>query len=318
VSKEAGFLVNNLLFIGVLVVVFWGTILPLLTEAITGREFNVGPPFFNRVVSPLGALLLLLAAVAPVLPWRRGTVRAVLRRLARPAAAATVLSVAVLLATRRPDFAGLLWVAAFLGASSVAEILRPARARRDATGGRLSASIRRLVSGNPRRYGGYVVHAGVALMVVGFAGSLFRVQTDVVARPGETFRFAGATLTYEDFDRFAAPDKVVNRAVLRVRGGGPAATLRPQLNLHRNWDQPQSEIAIRSTPAADLYVILAGAGDGSGEVVFRLYHNPLVVWVWAGSVLAVAGSLVALLAGRRARIGPAVDHRAADRQEVRA
>jgi cytochrome c-type biogenesis protein CcmF len=127
------------------------------------------------------------------------------------------------------------------------------------------------------------------------------VQTEVVVSPGERFEFAGTTFAFERLERFDAPDKEVNRAVVQLlHDGDRFATMRPQLNFHRNWEQPQSEIAIRSNPASDLYLILAGVSP-DGESVFRVHRNPLVFWVWTGAVVALLGGLIALTAGRRTR-----------------
>lgn len=301
-SKEAAFLVNNLVFVGAAAVVLWGTVLPLATEALGGSQLAVGPPFFNRVMAPIGALLLLLASVGTVVPWRRGSLARVARRLAWPAALATLGAAVALPATRKPSFAGIVWLAVALGATSVLEIGRAVRARSRISQLKPGAAARGLFARNPRRYGGYLVHLGVAVMVVGFAGSIGRTQTEVVASPGESFEFAGYTIGYERNERFAAPDKEVNMAVLELsRGGRHLDTLRPQLNFHVNWDQPQSEIAIRSTPRADLYVILAGVGGSGGGSVFRIHHNPLVLWVWVGAFVSFLGGLFALLAGGRRR-----------------
>ena len=286
ISKEAAFLVNNLVFICGTAVVLWGTVLPLASEAFTGEQLAVGPPFFNRVFAPIGALLLLLSSFGTVAPWRstatRGALVRIASRLRWPAALSTVAAGGVLLASRRGDIAGIVWLAALLAATSVAEIAR----------------LRRNV-------GGYVVHLGVAVMVIGFAGSLGRSQAEVVARPDETFAFAGYTFTYERLERASAEDKDINLAVLTLRRGDDRiATLRPQLNFHRNWDQPQSEIAIRTSMRSDVYVVLAGLDDDGDEIVLRLHNNPLVAWVWTGAAVAVLGGLLAALLRRRRREGP--------------
>ena len=302
-SKEALFLVNNLAFVGACAVVLWGTVLPLASEAVTGEQLAVGPPFFNRVFAPIGALLLLLASFGTVVPWRRGSARRVASRQRLPAAVATVASLASLFVIRRPAFAGVVWLAVLLGSTSVAEIARAVAARRRLAGRSAPSAARGLVSRNPRRYGGYVVHLGVAIMVIGFAGSLGRTQTQVVASPGDTFSFAGYDFTYERLERSTPADKDVNLAVLHMaRDGRRVDTLRPQLNFHRNWEQPQSEIAIRSTPAADTYAILAGS-DETNEAVFRIHHNPLVAWVWLGAAVSVLGGLLALLVRPRRSVG---------------
>ncbi len=300
VSKEATFLVNNLVFVGAAAVVLVGTILPLISEAISGQQLAVGPPFFNRVLSPIGAVLLLLSTIGTVVPWRRGNVGRIARRLAVPASVAVVVALFVFVVMHRLEIAGVACVAALLAATSVTEIVRATRARSRLAGLPTFAAARGLIARNPRRYGGYVVHLGVAIMVVGFAGSIGRVQTEVSSKPGQSFTFAGTTYRYERLERSSAPDKDVNLAVLGVyKGTRRVATLRPQLNFHRNWEQPQSEIAIRTTPAADLYVIFAGVDERTSESIFRVHRNPLVFWVWFGAVVAFGGGLVALFAGRR-------------------
>ncbi|MGH2759998.1 MAG: heme lyase CcmF/NrfE family subunit [Actinomycetota bacterium] len=303
VSKEAVFLVNNLVFIGAAAVVLWGTLLPLATEAVSGSQLAVGPPFFNRVMAPIGAVLLLLSTIGTVIPWRRASVARVARRLGMSTIVATGSAVVALLGSRRAPFAGLVWIAVWLGSTSVLEIARAVRARSRLRGVRWRVAARGLFARNPRRYGGYVVHLGVAIMVIGFAGSLGRTQVEVAASPGERFTAAGYTMRFDRLERPAAPDKEVNLAVIELsRDGRRIGTLRPQLNFHRNWDQPQSEIAIRSTPRADLYVILAGVvDDGDRQAVFRIHHNPLVLWVWIGAFIAFLGGLIGMVAGRHPR-----------------
>ncbi|HVL81033.1 MAG TPA: heme lyase CcmF/NrfE family subunit [Actinomycetota bacterium] len=311
VSRESAFLVNNLLFVGATVVILWGTILPLITEALTGERLAVGPPFFNRIMAPLGCLLLILAAIGPVVPWRRGSLRAIANRLKGPAAVASGVTLPLGVALRSVAFAAVVWVAVLLAAASLAEIARGVRTRR-ATGA--PSPVRSAFRTSPRRYGGYLVHLGIAVMTVGFAGNVFHSQTEVAAFPGDRFTFAGFEFQHRELQRSVVPDKDVNLAVLDVsRGGRRLATLRPQLNMHPNFDQPQSEIAIRTTPLSDLYVILAGTradDDGGtpctlsratecGRVVYRIHLNPLVFWVWAGAAMSVIGSVVALVAGRR-------------------
>jgi cytochrome c-type biogenesis protein CcmF len=316
VSKEAAFLANNLVFVGAAAVVLWGTVLPLISEAITGDQLAVGPPFFNRVLAPIGAALLLLATVGTVTPWRRGSARRVARRLALPAAIASTIALAALVMTRRGSFAGLTFIGALLGSTSVVEIARAARARSRLANLPLLAAGRGLFARNPRRYGGYVVHLGVAIMVIGFAGSIGRAQTEITSAPGNHFSFAGYRFDYRKLVRFAVADKDVNLAELDVyRGDRKLVTMRPQLNFHRAWEQPQSEIAIRTTPKEDLYVILTSVGGPDGRSIFRIHRNPLVFWVWTGALIALIGGLTALLAGTR-RVRRSVQAPAAELERV--
>jgi cytochrome c-type biogenesis protein CcmF len=300
VSKEATFLVNNLVFVGAAAIVLIGTILPLITELISGRQLQLGPPFFNRVLAPIGAVLLLLATVGTVVPWRRGTLRRITSRLVTPALVALAVGLVLYAVMHRLTIAGVAYVAGLLGATTIVEIVRATRARSRLAGLGTGAAARGLFARNPRRYGGYVVHLGIAIMVIGFAGSIGRVQTERSAKPGDSFTFAGTTFHYDRLEQFSVPDKDVNLAVLGLyHGSHRYGTLRPQLNFHRNWDQPQSEIAIRMRPAGDLYVILAGVDARTHASIFRLHRNPLVFWVWLGAVLAFAGGLWALVGSRR-------------------
>jgi cytochrome c-type biogenesis protein CcmF len=302
VSKEAAFLANNLMFVGAAAVVLWGTVLPLASEAVTGEQLAVGPTFFNRVLSPIAAIILLLSSFGTVVPWGRGSLERVARRLAWPATTAVVAALVALIASKRGTFAGLVWIGVLLASTSVSEIARATKGSARLGSPGPGGALRRLMTSNPRRYGGYVVHVGVAIMVIGFAGSLGRTQTEISATPGERFSFAGYTFDYERLERLAAADKDVNLAVVVLsRGDKRLATLRPQLNFHRNWDQPQSELAIRTTPVSDVYLILVGVGADSDRVIFRIHRNPLVFWVWAGAAVALAGGLTALLVGRRDR-----------------
>jgi len=193
----------------------------------------------------------------------------------------------------------MVFVAALLAVTSAGEIVRASRARSRLTKLSLPRAFTGLFARNPRRYGGYLVHLGVAIVVIGMSGSFFRTQTEVSVKPGSSFHFAGYTFAYRRLEQLADPDKDENRAILDLyRGGAKVGTLRPQLNFHSNWDQPQSEIAIRTRPSGDIYVVLA-AIEPDTSAVFRVHNNPLVVWIWFGALISVLGGLTALLAGRR-------------------
>src|SRR5205807_1078769 len=151
-----------LVFCAGVLLVLWGTLLPLVTHAIFGSQLAVGPPFFNRVMTPLGAALLVLASVGTVVPWRRASVKRVVRRLAVPGAAATTVAAAALVAKGSIAFAAMILVAALLAATSAGEIVRATRARSRLTKLSTPRAFGGLFARNPRRYGGYLVHLGVA------------------------------------------------------------------------------------------------------------------------------------------------------------
>src|SRR5581483_2084187 len=162
-------------------------------------------------------------------------------RLALPACIALVVGAVLYATMHRAAIAGVGVVAGLLGGTTIVEIVRASRARSRLANLPLPTAARGLFARNPRRYGGYVVHLGVAIMVVGFAGSIGRVQTEIAAKPGDTFTFAGTTYHYDRLLQFAAPDKDVNMAVLSMwkgayQKGQRFAVLRPQLNFHRNFE----------------------------------------------------------------------------------
>ena len=220
--------------------------LPLASEAFTGEQLAVGPPFFNRVFAPIGALLLLLSSfgtVVAVAPRHRSRASPRVSRGRRRSRRSSRDRRARRVAPRRRSPASC--------GSSIAARRDERRRDRARASGRAAPATRS--ARNPRRYGGYVVHLGVAIMVDRLRREprpdADRGHRDVRAT---RFAFAGYTFTYERLERVAAPDKDVNLAVLELRRGDRkrVTTLRPQLNFHRNWDQPQSEIAIRTTPTA--------------------------------------------------------------------
>jgi cytochrome c-type biogenesis protein CcmF len=216
-------------------VVFWGTFFPLISEAITGNEASVGPPWFDRYVVPLALVLVLLSGVGPLIAWRRATVANLRRNFAVPVGAAVGLAVLLVAAGVTGSVPALLMfcLAAFVVAAVGQELWRGVRVRRAMTRDTIPVALVALVRRNRRRYGGYLIHAGVAVLFVGVAGSsAFQQQRLVQLRPGQTERIGAYAITYErpSSKLVAAPNGRLERidlgARLRVRrGGGPASTL---------------------------------------------------------------------------------------------
>ena len=238
-SREAVFLLNNLVLVGMCFVVFWGTFFPLISEAVTGDQASVGPPWFSRYIVPLALVLVLLSGLGPVLAWRRATAANLRRALLIPAGAAAI-TFAVLLAaggiTRRPAALAMFCLAGFVLAVVGQEFWRGVRARRAMSSDSVAQALVSLVRRNRRRYGGYVVHVGVAVLLVGVAASSsFQDQRDVRLAPGESARVGGYELTYArpTADLDVAPngrlEKVDLGADLRVRrGDGETSTVRTE------------------------------------------------------------------------------------------
>jgi cytochrome c-type biogenesis protein CcmF len=198
-SREAFFLLNNLVLVGLCLVIMWGTFFPLISEAITGTEASVGPPWFNKIVTPMALVLVLLTGIGPMLAWRRVTPAALWRVLWVPVTAAVLTLVALLALTEAGDSPASLAMFCFVAFVLTVvgqELWRGTRARRTMTGERWPRALVRLTGRNRRRYGGYLVHAGIAVLFLGVAASsAFLDQRDVRISPGESFRVNGYDVT---------------------------------------------------------------------------------------------------------------------------
>ena len=236
-SRESMFLLNNLVLVGLCFVVFWGTFFPLISEAVTGDKASVGPPWFNRYITPLALLLVLLSGIGPVIAWRRATLANLRRTMLGPALFALAVVVALLAAggvAGKPVALAMFAFAAFVAGTVGQELWRGVRARRAMSDDSWPVAVLSLVRRNRRRYGGYVVHLGVAVLFVGIAASsAFQHARDVVLRPGQSARIAGYDVTYvrPTGDVVPAPNGRLERidlgAVVRVaRDGKPVGTMR--------------------------------------------------------------------------------------------
>ena len=315
ISRETSFLANNVLFIVATFTVLWGTIYPIVAEVIWGTRLSVGPPFFNRVFIPIALALIALAGIGPLLSWRsmRGSA---LRRVATVPLAAGVVTAVVLRATGIESVGALaaFGLSAFTVASIVGEFARGGRVYRKREKISWAPAVARTLVRNRRRYGGYVVHLGVVLIVIGVAGGVFRTERNAHLVEGQSLRVGDYELVYEDLQESQTQEKQIAITTIGVfRDGDRVTTLRPQRNLHFAQQQWQSEIAIRTTPVEDLYVVTTTI-DQDGAASIRAFVNPLTWWIWAGAVVMLTGMAV-ILTGRvpvtaarraRARVGDAV------------
>jgi cytochrome c-type biogenesis protein CcmF len=245
-SREAFFLLNNLVLVGLCLVIMWGTFFPLISEAITGTEASVGPPWFNRLVTPLALVLVLLTGIGPVLAWRRFT-PAALRRVLWPPVSAAALALVLLLAFTNaadsPASLAMFCLVAFVLTVVSMELARGTKARRTMTGESWPRALGRLTGRNRRRYGGYLVHAGIAVLFLGVAGSsAFLDQRDVRLKPGDSFGVNGYQVTYREATAKLGGDSagtgapISFGAVLDVRKDGEHFVMRPSRNYYASGD----------------------------------------------------------------------------------
>ena len=295
-SREAGFVVNNWLFMGLLAIVFWGTLYPKLSEWLVEREILLGPGWFTNVAAFVALPLLFLTGVGPLIAWRRATPTSLRRQLRIPTA--TGLSAAAVLALLTRDafqpIAVVVWaLGAFVTATLMQEYVRAIRARMRHGEGPFTA-LATLFQKNQRRYGGYVVHLGVVFLFVGFAGSALNEERLETLSPGDAVELNGYRLEYKS--AHAIPAQHFGGAVARIQlyeHGRPLATLAPEKRMYWLEQQPASIPAVWSTLSEDLYVVLT-AIEADGAATLKIRRNPLVNWIWLGGFTFVFGTALVM------------------------
>ena len=297
-SREALFLLNNLLFIGILVICFWGVIFPLISELATGQKVTVGPPFYERATAPLFAAMLFLMGVAPLSAWRHSTARTLGRAMWKPFLVSLLAPIGAFIGGVRL-WAGLLtfWLAAFVASVTLYEFWRGARARSRRAGESFPVALWNLAKRNRRRYGGYIIHLGVVLMAVGIIGiEAFQAETQKTIPQGGEISLRDYTMRYESLAFFDTPDnRNVARAVVSVyKNGKYVGELHPRRDFFYDSQQPMTIPGVRSTMEDDFYVLLVDWMPISSEgATFKVFHNPLVNWLWWGAWVFIIGTLVA-------------------------
>ena len=303
-SRESSFLFNNLVLVVACFAVLWGTMFPVITEALRDVKITVGPPFFNRVNVPILLLLLFLTGVGPLIAWRRASWPSLRRAFTIPVAAGAATAVVLLSAGLR-GFAAIFTfgLSAFVIATIFQEFWRGARARSVATGEPWLQALGTLTWRNKRRYGGYVIHLGIVCMAVGIAGSgAFQQEAEATLLPGQAFDIGEYRLQYADLDSYTSSGVMVVAAPLvAFRGDEPLFRMRPQRHFHPppNDETPTTEVAIWSSLQHDLYVVLAGWEPDSRTATFKAFVNPLVKWIWIGGFVLLFGTIICMWPDRR-------------------
>ena len=285
------------LFLGAMFAVLWGTMFPIISEAVTGSKITVGPPFFNTVMIPIGLVLMLLTGVGPLLAWRKTSTASLKRHFTIPSVVGVVTGAACVALDMRDIYAIISFaLCAFVTSTIFSEYHRGAMARRSSSDEPYLQALWTLFGRNKRRYGGYIVHFGFVLMFIGFTGNAFNQQTEVALRKGESFDLGGYTLTYEGYDETQNPLTVVIETQLGVYTGEKRlGTLFPEQHIYykREDQQRTTEVAIRSNLREDLYVLYEGQNE-QDQAFFTAYVNPLVVWVWIGCWVMTFGMIVVI------------------------
>jgi cytochrome c-type biogenesis protein CcmF len=297
-SRESMFIWNNVLFTVGTASVLLGTLYPLALEALSGAKITVGAPYFNKVMVPIFLVVMLLMAIAPLVPWRKANPARLRSRLLIPVSMG-LLALMIMLAVARPvqwtAVVGVSLIAFVLGTLTT-DLLRAIRQRREQHPGQgfMSATVG-TVLGNRRHYGGMLVHFGIAVMAVGLVGSgLFKQEKSVVMSPGEVVEVGGAQLRFEGVVMAQGPNYLARQGRLMLLDSGRYLT--PERREYPVQQMPTTEAAIDSTPMRDVYVVL-GEPDGAGEDnrwAVHVYFNPLIQFIWLGGAICIGGLALAL------------------------
>ncbi|UCF31519.1 MAG: heme lyase CcmF/NrfE family subunit [bacterium] len=296
-SRESTFLFNNVVLLALAFSTLFGTMFPLISEAVTGNKLTVSQPFFNRVNTPLFLSLILITGLCPLIGWRKASTDNLKKNFLMPLAAmGSGTAVLFVLGVRGVypllAFALSIFVAATIGR----EFWSGTRARARLTGEGALVAFPRLLWNMRRRYGGFVAHLGMVLMVIGITGSnAYKVENQATLQKGQSMSVGEYTLRYDRLGKYSDRNREVYVATLAVfREGQPVGVIRPEKRFYSKADQPTTEVSLRSTLLEDLYVTMPTIGDRT-VVTVRAAVNPLVIWVWIGAFIMVGGGVMAVI-----------------------
>ena len=315
-SRESAFLFNNLILLGAAFTILWGTLFPLITEGLTGTAIAVGPPFFNRVNLPIGLALLALMGIGPVIAWRRASRRNLVKNFLIPVIVGLMVVAALFLRGVHHGMALLTFgLSAFVMTIIIVEFVKGTKARAHIEGEGHLPAFYHLVSRNRRRWGGYIVHAGVVMIFTAFAGVAFNREVTQTLDPGETVTIESPfgheyALTYQGLSSPRGQNMLRQAVALMTveRDGRPVESLTAEKVLYFKWEQsPITNVGINSYLLEDLYLILENVNDLGGafendaaaqRATFRVQVNVLVGWIWYGGFVVTLGGIIAMWPSR--------------------
>jgi cytochrome c-type biogenesis protein CcmF len=302
-SKESSFLYNNIIFLGLAFATFWGTIFPLVSEAVKGVKISVGPMFFNTVNSPLFLILLILMAICPLLAWRRTSSQGILKNFILPSSL-MIVSLPLLYALGIREFMPLFFYAfsLFILVVLIREFYVGTSAGVKHRGESWLSSFLSLVSRNRRRYGGFLVHLGIIMMVIGLASyGFYQFKEDFTLKPGQKVAVKNYRLNYLGLKSFKKHNYTGLGAVIDIYNSDEfRGTLRPEKRFYRK-QEPTTEVAIMNTFKEDLYLILGG-WEQDNSITLTVVINPFLSWLWIGTGVVLFGTIWAVIPRRKKEI----------------
>ena len=298
ISRESSFMFNNLILVASCFAVLWGTMFPVISEALTGEKISVDAPFFNRINIPIGLALIFLTGIGPLIAWRRSSLESLKRAFLIPTIAGVALMVllAILGAYEHPYALVSFGLCMFVTATIVSEFWKGASAIRAKNGiGFIPAAIE-LTHRNTRRYGGYLVHMGIVFMFIGYTGAAFNQDVTKEVAPGGSIDLGHYNLRIANIESGENDTYAWQRLAVDVsRNGSSLGMLFPERRLYKASQQPTSEVSIRRRLNEDFYINFAGLSADNKRAVIQAYVFPLVSWIWIGFWVLAFGTIVCLI-----------------------
>jgi len=299
VSRESAFLLNNIVLVCALFTIFLGTVFPLISEAVAGVQVSVGAPYFNSVTVPLFLLMVFLMAIGPIIAWRRASLDNIKRNFLWPSVSSLVFAVVLFIWTVR-DFLPLLGftLLAFVVFTIVFDTSLALRARRRIAGEGILSGLVTLARRNQRRYGGFVVHLGVVLIIMGIAGSMsYSIEKQVTLGLNETLNIADYQVRFLGLRGSQQPTHFrVDGNFQVTKSGNDLGVMSPALKFFPSQQSPIGRAVYRSSIDEDIYLILSGFSEvNRNQATLKAMVRPLLVWMWIGGFVIVLGTLISIL-----------------------
>jgi cytochrome c-type biogenesis protein CcmF len=297
VSRESSFLFNNLILLASCFAVLWGTLFPVISEAVSGDKISLDADWYNRLMVPIGLFLLLLTGVGPLFAWRRTSLDSLRRNFQWPGIASVVLVGALIAAGMRHFYALISFgFCLFVALTVLLEFYKGARSIAAKNAMNLVRATVELTHRNTRRYGGYLVHMGIVLMFIGFTGHAFNQAEVKELNTGDSMKVGVYSLKMVNLQQGENENYQWHRATMQVtKDGSQLGFLEPEKRFYKASRQGTSEVGIRQRPNEDLYLNFGGMSDDNQRAVIQAYVFPLVSWIWIGGLVLIGGTFVCLI-----------------------
>lgn len=301
ISRESAFLFNNLILVGAAFAILWGTLFPVLSEAVRGVKISIGPPYFNKIMVPIGLMLLLMTGIGPMIPWRKTTAEQLKKNFIWPVAIAVATSIFIfVVVSHKPYVVASFSFCAFVLSTIYFEYSKGMKLRMKNMNEAPGTALVRLVAKNERRYGGYIVHFGIVLLFIGFTGSAFKTEQEYQLIPKQVVKLANYTFRYDFAKPFQNAHKSMVTAQFSVwKDGEPYAYLNPARVMYKSQiqgepDQPSTEVSIKRKLKEDLYIALLSFEPQDRSVYVKIIVNPLVQFIWIGGLFLIFGTCIVM------------------------